>query len=73
MIEGGDAELLICILLDDAQGILVCVEGCHKDQRNVDFVGGIEMLNLAHSQIQERHIVLDFESRFGSGHTWRSP
>ena len=26
LIEGGDAELLVRILLDDAQGIFVCVE-----------------------------------------------
>ena len=68
LIEGGDAELLICILLDDAQGVIVCVERGHEDERNVDMVGGVEVLNLAHGQIQERHVVLHFEGGFGSGH-----
>lgn len=69
LVEGGNTELLVRILLDDPQGIFVCVERRHKDQRNVDFVGGVEVLNLAHSQIQEGHVILDFESGFGSGHT----
>lgn len=69
MIEGSDAELLVRVLLDDPQGIFVCVERGHKDQRNVDFMGGIEVLDLAYSQIQESHVILDFESGFSSGHT----
>jgi hypothetical protein len=47
----------------------VCVERRHKDQRNVDFMGGIEVLNLAHGQVQESHVILDLESGFSSGHT----
>ena len=71
MIEGGDTKLLVRILLDDPQGIFVCVERCHKDQRNVDFMGSVEVFNLAHSQIQEGHVILDFESGFSSGHAYR--
>lgn len=26
LIEGGDAELLVCVFLDDTEGVLVCVE-----------------------------------------------
>lgn len=61
--------MLVRILLDDSQSIFVCVEGCHKDQRNVDFMGSVEVLDLAHSKVQERHFIFDFESGFGSGHT----
>ena len=68
LVEGGDAELLVRILLDNAQGIFVGVERRHKNQRYVDFMGSIEVLNLAHSQIQECHVILDFESGFGSSH-----
>ena len=69
LVEGGDAELLIRILLDDPQGIIVCVERRHKNQRNVDLMGGIEVLDLAHGQIQECHVIFDFESGLGSGHS----
>ena len=71
LIEGSDAELLVRILLDDAQGIFVCVERRHQDQRNVDLMSGIEVLDLANSQVQESHVILDFESGFGSGHALR--
>ena len=31
-------------------------------------MSGVEVFNLAHSQVQKGHIILDFESGFGSGH-----
>ena len=44
LVEGDDAELLVCVLLDDAESIVVGVEGGHEDEGNVDAVLGIEML-----------------------------
>ena len=29
---------------------------------------GVEMLDLAHGQVEEGHVVLDFEGRLGTGH-----
>ena len=69
LVEGGDTELLIRVFLDDAQCIVVSIERCHEDQRNVDFVGGVEVFNLTDGQVQERHVILDFKSGFSSGHT----
>jgi hypothetical protein len=69
LIEGRDAELLVGVFLDDAKGVFVCVEGRHKDQGNVDLVGGIEVLDLTDCQVQESHVVFDLEGTFGPRHT----
>jgi hypothetical protein len=68
LVEGGDAKLLVSVLLDDAEGIVVGVEGGHEDKGNIDTVGGVEMLDLSDSQVEEGHVVLDLESTLGSGH-----
>lgn len=62
--------MLIRVLLDDAKGVLVGVERCHENQRNIDAVGGVEMLDLSDSKIEECHVILDLESTLGTSHTW---
>ena len=47
LIECSDAELLVCVLLDDTKGVVVCVEGRHENQGYVDLVGGVKVLDLA--------------------------
>jgi hypothetical protein len=71
LIEGGDAQLLIGILLDDPEGIFVSIEGCHQDKRDIDVVGGIEMFDLTNSQVEEGHVVLDFEGTLRPCHSHR--
>jgi len=69
LVEGGDAKLLISILLDDSEGVLVGVERSHEDERNIHLVGGVQMLDLADSQVEEGHVVLDLQSTLSAGHT----
>lgn len=71
MIEGGDAELLVCVFLDDAEGIVMGVEGRHEDERNIHAVGGVKMLNLTDCEIKEGHVVLDFESTLCTSHAYK--
>jgi len=69
LIEGGDAELLVCIFFDDAKGVLMGIEGGHEDERDIDAVSGVEMLDLTDGEIKEGHVVLDFEGTLCTGHS----
>ena len=70
LIEGGDAELLVCVFFDDAEGVVVGIEGGHENERDVDAVGGVEMLDLTDGEVKEGHVVLDFEGTLCTGHSW---
>ena len=70
LVEGGDADLLISVLFDDAQGIVVSVEGSHKNEGDIDAVGGVEVFDLTDGEIEEGHVILDLESTLRTGHTW---
>ena len=72
LVEGGDAKLLIGILLDDSEGVLVGVERSHKDEGNIHLVGGVQMLDLADSQVEEGHVILDLQSALSASHTCSS-
>ena len=69
LIKGRNAELLVRVFPDDAERVLVRVEGGHEDEGDVDAVGGVEVLDLTNSEIEEGHVVLDFEGTLGTGHT----
>lgn len=69
LVEGGDAKLLVGILLDDAEGIFVCVEGGHEDEGNVNTVSGVEVFDLADGKVEEGHVVLDLERTLRTSHT----
>ena len=69
LIEGGDADLLIGVLFDDAQGIVVSVEGSHENKGDIDAVGGVKMFNLANGEIKEGHVILDLKSTLRTSHT----
>ena len=71
LIEGGDAKLLVGVLLDDAKRVLVCVERRHQNERDVNTLGGVEVLDLADSKIEESHIVFDLKCALRTGHTCR--
>src|SRR6266852_1576061 len=71
LIERGDPELLICVLLDDAKCVLMRVKRGHQNERDIDPMRRVEMLNLAHGKVEEGHVVLDLERRLCPGHTWQ--
>jgi len=69
LVEGGDANLLIGVFFDDTEGIVMGIEGSHEDERDIDTVGGVEMLDLTDGEIEEGHVVLYLESALCAGHT----
>ena len=69
LVEGGNAELLVSVLLDDAKGVVMGVEGGHKDEGNIDAVSRVQVLDLAHGEVEEGHVVLDLERALCTGHT----
>lgn len=48
--------------LNDPGRILIRVETVHQDERNIDFMGRVQMLNLSHGEVQESHSIPDFDS-----------
>ena len=71
LVERGNADLLVGVLLDDAESIVMGVERGHEDEGHVDTAGRVEVLNLADSEIEESHVVLDLEGTLRAGHTHR--
>lgn len=69
LVEGRDAQLLVSILFDDPEGIFVSVERSHEDQRDVHAMGGVEVLDLTHGQVEEGHIIFYLKSALGSRHS----
>lgn len=70
MVKGRDTQLLISVFLDDAQSVVMGVKRSHEDERDIDFVRRVQMLNLSHGEVEERHIVLDFERAFRASHAF---
>lgn len=71
LIEGGDPELLVCVLLDDSKRVLMRIKRGHKDERDIDTFGSVEVLDLADSKIEECHVVFDLECTLRTSHTCR--
>src|SRR6266446_1087622 len=71
LIEGGDSELLICVLLNDSKRILMRIERGHEDEWNIDTLGGVEVLDLADGKIEECHVIFDLECTLRTSHTCR--
>lgn len=69
LVECRNADLLVCILFDDAESVLVCVERGHKDERDIDAAAGVEVLDLSDGQVEECHVILDLEGTLCTGHT----
>lgn len=66
LIEGEDINLVALVLLDDVLGILVGVERVHQNEWHVNAIDAVEVLNLAHGKIKERHAVTDFNHGLGA-------
>lgn len=69
LVEGHDLDVVVGILLNDTSGIIVRIERVHEDERNVDLVFGVEVLDLSNTEIQESHSLSDFNDGFGSNAT----
>lgn len=54
------------ILLDDILRVVVRVEGVHQDERYVYVVCSVQVLDLAHRQIQEGHAITDLDDGLGT-------
>ena len=45
------------VLPDEPGGVLLGEEGVHEDERHVGVVGGVEVLQLLHGQVQGGEVV----------------
>ena len=68
LIESGDANLLVGVLLDDTEGIVMGIEGRHEDEGDIDTMGSVEVLDLTDSKIEEGHVILYLEGTLGTCH-----
>jgi len=50
-------------------GVLVGVEGVHEDERHVDVEATVQVLDLAHGEIEEGHALTDLNDRLGTNAT----
>ena len=71
LVERGNADLLVGVLLDDAEGVVVGVERGHENEGHVDSAGSVEVLDLSDGEIEEGHVVLDLEGTLRAGHAHR--
>jgi hypothetical protein len=63
LVEGHDINVVALVFLDDVLSVVIRVEGVHENERDVDIVGAIEVLNLSDGQIEEGHAIADFNDR----------
>ena len=66
LVEGDDVDVVALVLLDDGLGVLVGVERVHEDKGNVDIVGAVQVLDLAHRQVEEGHALTDLDDGLGA-------
>ena len=66
LVEGEDVDVVALILLDDGSGIVVGVEGVHEEERDVDVISAVEVLNLANGEIEEGHAITDLNDGLGT-------
>jgi len=71
LLEGGDSKLLICVFLYDSKRVLMRIERCHEDERDIDTLASVEVFDLADGKIKECHIVFDLECTLRTSHTCR--
>ena len=66
LLEGKDVDVVVLVLLDNTSSVLVGVERVHEDERNVDVVFRVEVLNLPDGKVEEGHVVTDLNNRLGT-------
>lgn len=61
LVEGRYFDRLVGVFLNDAQGILVRIKACHKDEGDVDTLCFVEVLDLLYDEVEKRQSVFDFK------------
>ena len=69
LVEGDDVDVVALVFLDDGLGVLVGVERVHEDKGDVDIVGAVQVLNLAHREVEEGHALTDLDDGLGANAT----
>lgn len=69
LVESDDVDVVALVLLDNGLGVLIGVEGVHEDERHVDVEATVEVLNLAHGEIEEGHALTDLNDGLGTNTT----
>eukprot|EP00128_Syssomonas_multiformis_P005340 Colp12_sorted_trinity150504_noHs@14581 len=62
LVERQNVDSVVRVLLDNALGLLVCVERVHEKKRDIGVISFVQLLDLADGQVQESHIVTNFNS-----------
>lgn len=71
LVEGEDIDVVALVLLNDGSGVVVCVERVHEDERDVDVVCAVEVLDLSHGKVEEGHTITDLDNGLGANATHR--
>ena len=66
LVEGQDVDVVALVLFDDVLRVVVRVEGVHQHKRHVDVVRAVQVFDLSHRQVQERHAVAHLDHRLGA-------
>jgi len=64
LVERHDFDIVICVFLNDSGRVFVCVERVHEDERDIDVVLRVQVLDLSHAQVEESHSFAHFNDRF---------
>lgn len=57
---------MVLVLLDDAGSVVIGVERVHENEGDVDVELLVEVLDLAHRQVEEGHALAHLDDRLGS-------
>ena len=49
----------------------MCIERGHEDERDINTLGSVEVLDLADGKVEECHVVFDLEGTLRTSHTYR--
>jgi hypothetical protein len=69
LVEGKDVDVVSLVLLDNGGGVVICVERVHEDERDVDVVGAVKILDLSHGKVEEGHAITDLDNGLGTDAT----
>ena len=67
LVEREDLHVVVGVFLDNARRVVVRVERVHQDERHVDVVRAVQVLDLAHGQVQEGHALTNLDHTLGTG------
>ena len=73
LVEGEDINIVALVLFDDVGGVIIGVERIHQDERDVDTVDSVQVLDLTNRQVQEGHALTNLDDRLGSDASHRGP